>query len=93
MRQNYTYGRRKVFPLGGAMLNVKLWEMPSQQLIVILVHLKLRKVSPLGGVYLSFRLIWGECRRHDLLLSNKFKTAKRGLIRLKIRQNCQIIDL
>ena len=61
------------------MPNVKLWEMPSPQLIVILVHLKLRKVSPLGGVYLSFELNWEECRRRETLLSIEIQYGKEGL--------------
>lgn len=43
------------------------------------------KEFPLGGLYVSFYLIWGKCRCRDLILSNKFKTAKRGFISLKIR--------
>ena len=52
-----------------------------------------RKCPPSAEFNISSELNWEECRRHDLLLSNKFKTAKRGFISLKIRQNRQIIDL
>ena len=41
---------------------------------------------------ISKLLNWGKCRRRDLLLSNKFKTAKRGFLNPKIRKN-RLINL
>ena len=43
-----------------------------------------KKVFRLGGLYVGFYLIWGKCRCRDLLLSDKFKTAKRGLLGFEI---------
>ena len=37
--------------------------------------------------YISKLSNWGKCRRRNLLLSNKFKTAKRGFSNLKISDN------
>ena len=34
-----------------------------------------REVFPLGGLYVSFYLIWGKCRRRDLFLIKLFKTT------------------
>lgn len=42
--------------------------------------------------YISKLSNWGKCRRHNLLLSNKFKTAKRGFLNPKIRKN-RLINL
>ena len=60
------------------------------------------KVFPLGGAMQNkdeenrpyFACIsklsnWGKCRRRGLLLSNKFKTAKRGFSNLKISKNIE----
>ena len=60
-------------------------------------EVKGQKVSPLGGAMqnkddenrpcfacISKLLNWGKCRRRNLLLSNKFKTAKRGFLSLEI---------
>ena len=38
-----------------------------------------QKVSPLGGVCLSFGLNWEECRRRETLLSFKIQNGKEGL--------------
>ena len=46
----------------------KLGGMPLPRDIAINRNSIRRKVSPLGGVYLSFALNWEECRRRDLLL-------------------------
>ena len=37
------------------------------------------KVSPLGGVYLSFELNWEECRCCETLLSIEIQNGKEGL--------------
>ena len=37
------------------------------------------KVSPLGGVYLSFELNWEECRRRERLLLSEIQYGKEGL--------------
>ena len=38
-----------------------------------------QKVSPLGGVYISFGLNWEECRRRETLLSIEIQYGKEGL--------------
>ena len=42
---------------------------------------------------ISKLLNWGKCRRRDILLSNKFKTAKRGFPNLKISEKHLLINL
>ena len=42
--------------------------------------------------YISKLSNWGKCRRRDLLLSNKFETAKSGFLNHKIRKN-RLINL
>lgn len=41
------------------------------------------KEFPLGGLYVSFYLIWGKCRCRNLVLSDKFK-RERGLLGFEI---------
>ena len=36
-----------------------------------------REVSPLGGVFLSFRLNWEECRRHDLIFNKNTQNGRK----------------
>ena len=38
-----------------------------------------QKVFPLGGLYVSFYLIWGKCRCRETLLSFKIQNGKEGL--------------
>ena len=38
-----------------------------------------QKVSELVGVYLSFKLNWGKCRRRETLLSIEIQNGKEGL--------------
>ena len=38
-----------------------------------------QKVSPLGGVCLSFELNWEECRRRDLIFNKNTQNGKEGL--------------
>ena len=38
-----------------------------------------REVFPLGGLYVSFYLIWGKCRRREMLLSIEIQYGKEGL--------------
>ena len=38
-----------------------------------------QKMSPLGGVYLSFGLNWEECRSRDLVFNKNTQNGKEGL--------------
>ena len=56
--------------------------MPSPRLIVIPIRAKrLESVPPLGGVYLSFKLNWEECRRRETLLSIEIQNGKEGILK------------
>ena len=57
----------------------KLGGMPSPRYIAINRNSIRQKVSPLGGVYLSFGLNWEECRRRDLIFNKNTQNGKEGL--------------
>ena len=56
-----------------------LGKMPQPRLIVIPIRSNRSKVSPLGGVYLSFELNRAECRCRETLLSIEIQYGKEGL--------------
>ena len=49
-----------------------------------------REVFPLGGLYVSFYLIWRKCRRCETLLSTEIKNGKEGLFQIKNRRAISI---
>ena len=62
-------------------LLLDLGEMPLPRLIVIPIRAKRSEVFPLGGLYVSFYLIWGKCRRRETLLSIEIQNGKEGLLK------------
>ena len=43
--------------------------------------LKRSEVFPLDGLYVSFYLIWGKCRRRETLLSIEIQYGKEGILK------------